>query len=169
MDWDRVNATDIFGESVSCLCEGMRVAVPVCPAVFLSSFKPQAGSIVRVSVLPSDFGLERMQSEDKQGPTELLSQSDDTLDEGSLEGRGYSNERLRQYQLQRLNFYYAVVECDSPGQCSLPCSDIVHVYGNMGWPVSGSCSPLSADTASHVYEQCDGLEYEHCGGKLDLR
>jgi hypothetical protein len=120
MDWDRVNATDIF--------------------VFLSSFKPQGGSITRVSVFPSDFGLQRMKTEDLQGPAELLDQSDcSAAEEASREGCGYSNERLRQYQLQRLNYYYAVVECDTTG------------------------------TAEHIYEECDGLQYEHCGGKLDLR
>jgi hypothetical protein len=31
-------------------------------------------------------------------------------------------------------------------------------------------SPSSAvGTAEHIYEECDGLQYEHCGGKLDLR
>lgn len=104
--------------------------------VFLDSFKPQGGSVQRVTVLPSDFGLKRMKSEDIQGPTDLLDQSDSSV---TQEGCGYSNERLRQYQLQRLNYYYAVVECD--------------------------CTA----TADHIYEQCDGVEFEHCGGRLDLR
>jgi uncharacterized protein YndB with AHSA1/START domain len=96
MDWDRVNATDIL--------------------VFLSSFKPQGGSVLSVTLFPSDFGLERMKSEDTAGPAELFDQSDSAmLADMSQEGRGYSNERLRQYQLQRLNYYYAVVECDSTG------------------------------------------------------
>ena len=29
--------------------------------------------------------------------------------------------------------------------------------------------PSAVGTAEHIYEECDGLQYEHCGGKLDLR
>lgn len=76
-----------------------------------------------------------MKDEEILGPRELieLKQEEDTnleVRNESDELDDYSREKLRQYQINRLKYYYAVAECDS------------------------------AETANKIYDECDGQEFE---------
>uniref|UniRef100_A0A1B0FFZ6 Uncharacterized protein n=1 Tax=Glossina morsitans morsitans TaxID=37546 RepID=A0A1B0FFZ6_GLOMM len=140
MDWDRIRAIDLM--------------------MLFSSFLSPGGSILSVKIYPSEFGKARMAEEDLHGPPELVnlngktnrdiqekdeedSESGEDLlqeqDSDAEEGDDYHIEKLRQYQLSRLRYYYAIVECDS------------------------------AATADKIYKECDGLEYESSATLIDLR
>lgn len=133
MDWDRVGPEDIF--------------------LALSSFCPTGGSLKRVDFYLSEFGRMRLEEEERLGPVELRNWKEQQGDQGKEED--FSNlaksnkkaekaelaarERVRQYQVNRLKYYYAVAEFDS-----IP-------------------------TANRVYEECDGMEYELSATRFDLR
>ncbi|XP_045773040.1 ESF1 homolog [Maniola jurtina] len=123
MDWDNIKATDLM--------------------VLLSSFLPPGGVIHHITVYPSEYGLKRMQEEDIRGPIELTEDKTDECDlsdnGGNEEGSTYHMEKLRRYQLNRLKYFYAVVECDTVA------------------------------TADKLYSECDGMEYESSATKLDMR
>ncbi|KAJ1339964.1 hypothetical protein BSLG_005399 [Batrachochytrium salamandrivorans] len=55
------------------------------------------------------------------------------------DGKEFNNNQLRKYQIERLRYYYAVVECDS------------------------------VTTARALFEACDGTEYESSANFFDLR
>ncbi|KAG5278311.1 hypothetical protein AALO_G00097550 [Alosa alosa] len=92
MNWDRMKAKDLL-------------------ALF-NSFKPKDGVIFSVKIYPSEFGKERLQAEQTQGPMELAALPDD-LDDNDTEEKRLYREKIRDYQFKRLRYYYAVVECDS--------------------------------------------------------
>lgn len=50
-----------------------------------------------------------------------------------------TREVFRSYQLERMRYYYAIIDCDSP------------------------------KTASVLYDSCDGIEFESSAVRLDLR
>ncbi|KAK4711708.1 hypothetical protein R3W88_006221 [Solanum pinnatisectum] len=120
MDWGRVKAVDLY--------------------MLLSSFLPRGGQITSVAVYPSDFGLKRMEEEAVHGPVGLFDEEkakdEDNDDDDDEE---MDNEKLRAYEMSRLRYYYAVVECDSSA------------------------------TADYLYKTCDGVEFERTSNKLDLR
>ncbi|XP_055606701.1 ESF1 homolog [Uranotaenia lowii] len=126
LDWDRIRAVDIM--------------------VMLSSFLPRGSTILSVTIYPSEFGKERMREEEERGPQELTGRdqaidadSDSEEPKTEEELKEAQMEKLREYQLNRLKYYYAVVQCDR------------------------------VETADKLYKECDGVEYESTANKLDLR
>jgi hypothetical protein len=140
LDWDNIRATDLM-------------------AVF-SSFLPSTGRLTKVSVYPSDFGKERMEREEMEGPpkdiftgkAEDYSDSESEADEDVAddekikdqivkpdEGDEFDSAKLRQYQLERLRYYFAILDFSS----------------------------LTA--AKAVYDSADGAEYLSTANFFDLR
>ena len=147
LDWDNIRAADLM-------------------AVF-SSFVPSGGRIHKISIYPSDFGKERMEREEMEGPPkEIFGQSgigpseqgildsaeeddeDDDADEDEKikksilkqdPGQEFNSAKLRRYQLERLRYYYAVLECSS------------------------------ISTAQAIYDAVDGTEYLTTANCFDLR
>eukprot|EP00450_Noctiluca_scintillans_P027317 CAMPEP_0194534128 /NCGR_PEP_ID=MMETSP0253-20130528/72183_1 /TAXON_ID=2966 /ORGANISM="Noctiluca scintillans" /LENGTH=674 /DNA_ID=CAMNT_0039379751 /DNA_START=85 /DNA_END=2105 /DNA_ORIENTATION=+ len=106
-----------------------------------------SGSVDKVSIYPSDYGLERMAYELEHGPPEL-GDGEDVDDDGvesETEKADFVKTRLntiaaRKYQRQKVKYYYAVAECDSVA------------------------------TASWLYEQLDGIDADGiCPDVMDLR
>lgn len=127
LDWDNIRAIDLM-------------------AVF-ASFAPDPGSSLKVSIYPSEFGKERMEKEETEGPPkEIFAQKlarereppdaeseeveevqdgedgeDKEDEEESIkksllkedQGEDFDSAKLRQYQLERLRYYYAVLTCSS--------------------------------------------------------
>ncbi|KAJ2546699.1 pre-rRNA-processing protein esf1 [Coemansia sp. RSA 1933] len=138
MDWNNVRAVDLL-------------------AVF-SGFTPDGGSVIAVKVYPSEFGKEQMAKEETEGPpremfkrpTEKASAKLDEEEDSDDEKNELINEQvqeeeeidhvaMRRYEIQKMRYYFAIVECDS------------------------------VETAKAICTLCDGSEYESSANFFDLR
>lgn len=147
LDWDNIRAADLM-------------------AVF-SSFVPASGRILKVAVYPSEFGRERMEREEIEGPPKEIFATAESKEDGALssgdaseeegdgdededenikksilqedKGEEFDSAKLRRYQLERLRYYYAVLTCSSP------------------------------TVAKQIYDAVDGTEYLTTANFFDLR
>ncbi len=130
------------------------------------SFLPPGGRLNRVTVYPSDFGLQKLRQEELEGPGDIFKPDSDAQPEAEPQkgkkakvqaqkpGRqaatgewvagdeaetGLDLNKLRKYERERLKYYYAVLEFDS------------------------------GSSADAVFEACNGYELEKTGIKVDLR
>jgi hypothetical protein len=142
LDWDNIRAVDL-----------MAVA---------ASFAPADGRILSVTVYPSEFGRERMEREETEGPPKEIFRGSKSIDEEEDEdeegddseaederikkdmlredkGEEFDSTALRNYQLDRLRYYYAIIHCSSPA------------------------------VAEQLYADMDGREYLSSANFFDLR
>ena len=63
----------------------------------------------QVSVYPSEFGKQRIEAEAIQGPAIALK----SMSNGDPDSDQVDTTALRKYQLERLRYYYAIIECSS--------------------------------------------------------
>lgn len=96
MDWDNVRAVDLM-------------------AAF-NSFKPANGKVNSVTIYPSEFGRERMEREETEGPPKEIFRStreeefdsDEEINEKTIikedKGEEFDSSKLRKYQLERLRY-----------------------------------------------------------------
>ncbi|TDZ54283.1 Pre-rRNA-processing protein esf1 [Colletotrichum trifolii] len=137
LDWDNIKSADLM-------------------ALFTSFLPTTGGRIEKVSVYPSEFGKERMQREELEGPPKEIFKRSDNSDDESEESEDedeaikkelleegdaddFDSDALRKYQLDRLHYYYAVM-----------------IFSDKA-------------TAQKVYEATDGTEYQSSSNFLDLR
>ncbi|KAL3497052.1 hypothetical protein BJX62DRAFT_192241 [Aspergillus germanicus] len=145
LDWDNIRAEDLM-------------------AVF-SSFTPTGGKVLKVVVYPSEFGKERMEKEETEGPPrEIFATKEDEEDDSDPDeeqdeeidsdeeeekikksilkedkGEEFNSTQLRKYQLERLRYFYAILTFSSK------------------------------TVAKHVYDNVDGAEYLTSANFFDLR
>ncbi|KAI1608149.1 hypothetical protein EDD36DRAFT_106279 [Exophiala viscosa] len=136
LDWDNIKAADLM-------------------AVF-NSFLPSTGSLLNVAIYPSEFGKERLEREELEGPpkeifaNEARAEVDEDPEEDDEEdikksilqpddGADFDSAALRKYQLERLRYYYCILTFSS------------------------------ADVAKHIYDAVDGTEYLRTANFFDLR
>jgi len=151
LDWDYVRAIHlykIFSSLVSSTAPASASSSIIVNKITKNG-KGDAPSVVRgkvlsVRVYPSEFGRERLAQEEKEGPPAELFKGDgggeDEESESYKTGNAddYDEDALRKYQLERLRYYYAVVECDSVA------------------------------TSSHLYNELEGTELERSANVFDL-
>ncbi|KAH7130388.1 hypothetical protein B0J11DRAFT_557485 [Dendryphion nanum] len=129
MDWDNIRASDIMAVANSFLpADGKIVNVTIYPRAPREIF---ASSKNNDDLLTLDEPLDLDDSEDEERLKQKL------LQEGN--GEEFDTKALRAYQLDRLRYYYAVIEFSSP------------------------------NAAKAVYDNMDGLEYLTSANFFDLR
>ncbi|KND92265.1 Pre-rRNA-processing protein esf1 [Tolypocladium ophioglossoides CBS 100239] len=152
LDWDHVKSTDLM-------------------ALFSSFIPANSGQVLKVSIYPSEFGKERMQQEEVEGPPKALfknepkdsddsddgSESDSASDADSDADSESEDERIKKELMTEGNDQ----DFDSDALRSYQLDRLRYYYAVM------VCS--SPETAQQIYEATDGTEYQSSSNVIDLR
>ncbi|KIK91724.1 hypothetical protein PAXRUDRAFT_830589 [Paxillus rubicundulus Ve08.2h10] len=157
LDWDYVRAVHLYKIISSLVSPTAPLASATAdtrihphrqkPAVNNGGAIVARGKILSVRVYPSEFGKKRMTREEKEGPPAEVfkkkrGEEEEEINEKTIyetgTGEDYDEDALRTYQLERLRYYYAIVECDT------------------------------VEAAAHVYNELEGTELERSANVFDL-
>ena len=83
IDWDNVKAEDIY--------------------MLMDSFTKESGDLVDVIIFQSEFGKERMSSEELDGPPKIIFNEDENSE------NPFNMPELRKYQLERMRYYFCII------------------------------------------------------------
>ncbi|ODV93778.1 hypothetical protein PACTADRAFT_51530 [Pachysolen tannophilus NRRL Y-2460] len=151
MDWDNVKTDDLF-------------------ATF-SSFLPVGGSIKDISIYPSEFGKERMQKEELEGPPrELFKKSSSSSKKGKdnknndEESESESDSDVSDLEAAAKKLYEdddGKEDYDSKALRRYQLQRLRYYYAVV------TCDSVA--TAQNIYQNCDSTEYESTANLFDLR
>ncbi|KAG2134453.1 hypothetical protein DEU56DRAFT_809174 [Suillus clintonianus] len=157
LDWDHVRAAHLYKIFSSLVSPAAPAALPASVPMqpdgekFVKNTRTAKttvarGKVLSVRVYPSEFGKERIAREEKEGPpVEVFKkkiENEEDVNERTIhetgDGADYDEDALRKYQLERLRYYYAIVECDT------------------------------VEAAVHIYNELEGTELERSANVFDL-
>ncbi|RCK56680.1 Pre-rRNA-processing protein ESF1 [Candida viswanathii] len=151
MDWDNIRAVDLM-------------------ATFIS-FVPKGGSIKSITIYPSEFGKERMQKEEIEGPPRDLFKSkkkskgkdDDSSDSEDIDSDIDVNDKDSLAKIARKLYEEddGNEDYDSKALRRYQLQRLRYYYAIV------ACD--SVQTAKLIYDNCDGTEYESTANIFDLR
>ncbi|GLB36099.1 putative NUC153 domain containing protein [Lyophyllum shimeji] len=155
LDWDHVRAIHLFkicSSLVSPTAPAARSSSPTLDDIDKRNSKKGSssnmvrGKVLSVRIYPSEFGKQRMAREEIEGPPpEIFKKKSDEDEEINAQNiyevgdeEQYDKDALRNYQLERLRYYYAIITCDT------------------------------VDAATHIYRELEGTELERSANVFDL-
>jgi len=163
LDWDHVRAVDIFA--------------------VLRSFVPSGGRIKKVTVYPSDYGLERMKEEATLGPRGIWKKGERNLPAELLKaikrsgnGNGGGGDGGGVEDTGVVEHISSDDDEDSGDSDDSQDEDIKEDQGRLQkyersrlryYYAIVTCD--TPTTANHIYEECDGMEFMKTACKFDLR